>query len=181
MIPIRLRTGATYKKYDFLELNRERGMGDMKSLKLGKEERYDIDKEVIEKYNIKAGDVSPFTGLEVVEIEDIQIDLEEDMEIEGFDRRLIEDVMDDSATAVDIVVDDRMDMIINNVIEGNIDNRHTFILTDLFLPEDWEYLSEELGNWHLGRAFSSRVNTNEYPVERVKDKQGYAQYRIKTK
>ena len=158
----------------------ERGMRDMKSLKLGKEERYDIDEEVIEKYNIKVGDVSPFTGLEVVEIEDIQIDLAEDMKIERFDKSLIEDVTDDSA-AVDIVVDDRMDMIINNVIEGNIDNRHTFILTDLFHPEDWEYLSEVLGNWHLGRAFSARVNSDQYPVERIKDKQGYAQYRIKTK
>lgn len=40
----------------------------MEYLKLGEKERYDIDEVIIERYNIKEGDISPFTRLRVIDI-----------------------------------------------------------------------------------------------------------------
>jgi hypothetical protein len=41
----------------------------MSNFKLGEKERYDIDDEIIKKYNIKEGTISPFTRLKVIDIE----------------------------------------------------------------------------------------------------------------
>lgn len=48
----------------------------MGNLKLGIDERYNIDKDFIEKYNIKAGDISPFTRLRIIDIEKIDDDID---------------------------------------------------------------------------------------------------------
>ena len=48
----------------------------MGNLKLGIYERYNIDKDFIEKYNIKAGDISPFTRLRIIDIEKIDDDID---------------------------------------------------------------------------------------------------------
>ena len=61
----------------------------MKNLKLGEKERYYIDEKIIKKYNIKAGDVSPFTRLKVIDIgldeEDDEIDIKDPSTDTGVD------------------------------------------------------------------------------------------------
>lgn len=153
----------------------------MGKLKLGEDEMYNIDKEIIEKYNIKPGDISPFTGLKVIDVTAAREMPLEDMKlvVDRFDKSLIEDVMDDKSKAIDIVLENRIDMIIKNMDESNIDFGFKFILTDLFHPDDWDYLSNALGNWQIGRAFSNKINSNGYPIERIENNsQGYAQYMV---
>ncbi len=158
----------------------------MEILKLVCEEgEYDIEEEIVEKYNIKPGDISPFTGLKVVSAGKISKEELANMElvVEEFDRSLIKDIdiEENKAEVIDIILEDRIDMINKNIEIGNIDFGYTFILKDLFYPEDWEYLSDKVGNWQLGRGFSSKINTGEYPIERIEnDSQGYAQYMIRT-
>lgn len=40
----------------------------MKTLRLGEVEQYEISDEVIERYNLREGDISPFTRLKVVDL-----------------------------------------------------------------------------------------------------------------
>lgn len=75
----------------------------MENLKLGKKERYDIDEEIIKKYNIKVGDISPFTRLRVVDI------LEEDDDID-IKMPSIDDGIDIKAVASDIDELDEIDI-----------------------------------------------------------------------
>lgn len=48
----------------------------MKNLKLGKKEQYDIEIQVMGKYNVVEGMISPFTRLEVIAIEDKNEDID---------------------------------------------------------------------------------------------------------
>src|SRR5690606_569697 len=103
--------------------------------------------------------------------------------VEELDRNLIEDIdtEENRDKIIDIILEDRINMIKKNIEMGNIGFGYTFILKDLFYPEDWDYLSDKIGNWQLGRAFSNKVRTGKYPIERTEnDSQGYAQYMIRT-
>lgn len=70
----------------------------MENLKLGEKERYDIEPEIIKKYNIKAGDVSPFTRLRVIdiEIEDDDIDIKKPSIDDGIDIKRVSSSNDES-------------------------------------------------------------------------------------
>ena len=108
----------------------------MEILKLVCEEgEYDIEEEIVEKYNIKPGDISPFTGLKVVSAGKISKEELANMElvVEEFDRSLIKDIdiEENKAEVIDIILEDRIDMINKNIEIGNIDFGYTFILKDL--------------------------------------------------
>ena len=101
------------------------------------------------------------------------------MKIKRFDNTILEGLMNDRVEAINVVIDDRIDMIKENIEANNIDDGYTFIFTDLFNKDDWTYLSNEFGNWHFGRIFSKRINSNDYPIERIENnKKGHAQYEI---
>lgn len=69
----------------------------MENLKLGEKERYDIDEGIIRKYNIKAGDVSPFTRLKVIDIgeDDDNIDIKKPSIYDGIDIKKVAFTMDE--------------------------------------------------------------------------------------
>lgn len=101
------------------------------------------------------------------------------MKIKKFDKTILDGVMDNRVEAINMVIDDRINMIMKNIESGNIGDGYTFIFTDLFQKDDWSYLSDEFGNWHFGRLFSSRINDGGYPIERIgQNKKGYANYKI---
>ncbi len=101
------------------------------------------------------------------------------MKINKFDKTILDGAMDNRIESINMVIDDRINMIRKSIEDENIGDGYTFIFTDLFHKEDWKYLSDEFGNWHFGRIFSSRINTGNYPIERIgENKKGYANYRI---
>lgn len=58
----------------------------MRDLKLGEKERYDIDEQIIKKYNIRVGDISPFTRLRVVDIAELDyVDIKKPSVDDGVD------------------------------------------------------------------------------------------------
>ena len=98
------------------------------------------------------------------------------IKIKRFENTVLEDLINDRVEAINVVIDNRIEMIkeANNIGAG-----YTFIFTDIFHKSDWTYLSNEFGNWHFGRIFSKRINSNDYPIERIENnKKGYAQYEI---
>ena len=68
----------------------------MENLKLGEKERYDIDVEIIKKYNIKVGDVSPFTRLRVIDISiEDDLDIKQPSDYEEIDIKQVSPNVDD--------------------------------------------------------------------------------------
>ncbi len=69
----------------------------MKNLKLGKKEQYDIERQVIEKYNIIEGTLSPFTRLEVIAIgdKDDDIDIKKPADYEDIDIKKVSSASDE--------------------------------------------------------------------------------------
>lgn len=89
----------------------------MVDLRLGVEEKYEISEEMILKYNIKEGKISPFTGLMVIDLEskEEEIDIKrpsvnDDVDIKKISSKEERDDIDIKKISKNTIEDDDIDI-----------------------------------------------------------------------